>query len=92
MDIGSVGESHPNIFSSRKILMQLENEACLEKPVYYIASPTRLEFSYCHSCLSLSDCNSYWSLLSVIEFSDRTLIFGLLRPFSTVLANVFKFI
>ena len=46
----------PNLVLSRKILRQSESQACLKKPVSYIAFPKRLKFSDRHSCLLLSDC------------------------------------
>ena len=60
----------PHLFSSKKIPRQSESKIILEKPVFFIDFSIGLEFFNCHNSLSLSACQSYLSLLSVIEFSD----------------------
>ena len=60
---------------------------CLVKPVSNGTFPISFKCSDCHSCLSLSQCHTHLSLLSVIGFFDGTQFFPLFHLFPTVSAN-----
>ena len=49
-----------------KISEAVGKSSLLEKAMSDVAVLKRLEFSYFHSCLSLSDCHSFLSLLSLL--------------------------